>query len=141
MHHRRSRACGNARTTAGEVPPADCRGQKVSKRYLVVLLLSGSALAAHADTAIKPGHAAIASAHKLATAAGFETLAAGGNAFDAAVTVAATLSVVEPQSSGIGGGGLFLLHRVGDGKKDKDVNDKDVMVDARETAPAAVDAK
>jgi gamma-glutamyltranspeptidase / glutathione hydrolase len=113
----------------------------VSKRYLVVLLLSGSALAAHADTAIKPGHAAIASAHKLATAAGFETLAAGGNAFDAAVTVAATLSVVEPQSSGIGGGGLFLLHRVGDGKKDKDVNDKDVMVDARETAPAAVDAK
>lgn len=81
----------------------------------------------------KPGHAAIASAHTLATEAGFEVIAAGGNAFDAAVAVAAALSVVEPQSSGIGGGGLFLLHRAADGKE--------VMVDARETAPAAVDAK
>src|SRR5581483_11398112 len=62
-----------------------------------------------------------------------EVLAKGGNGFDAAVAVAAALSVVEPQSSGIGGGGLFLLHRASDGK--------DVMVDARETAPAAVDPK
>jgi gamma-glutamyltranspeptidase/glutathione hydrolase len=81
----------------------------------------------------RPGRAAIASAHTLATQAGFEALAAGGNAFDAAVAVAATLAVVEPQSSGIGGGGLFLLHRAADGKE--------VMVDARETAPAAVDAR
>jgi len=81
----------------------------------------------------KPGQAAIASAHKLATAAGFEVLGEGGNAFDAAVAVAAALSVLEPQSSGIGGGGLFLLHRASDGKE--------TMVDARETAPAAVDAK
>jgi gamma-glutamyltranspeptidase/glutathione hydrolase len=81
----------------------------------------------------KPGRAAIASAHKLATDAGFEVLAEGGNAFDAAVAVAAALSVVEPQSSGIGGGGLFLLRRASDGKE--------TMVDARETAPAAVDAK
>ncbi len=43
------------------------------------------------------------------------------------------LSVVEPQSSGIGGGGMFLLHRASDGK--------DIFIDARETAPAAVDAK
>jgi gamma-glutamyltranspeptidase/glutathione hydrolase len=81
----------------------------------------------------RPGEAAIASAHRLATEAGFETLAAGGNAFDAAVTVAATLGVVEQQSSGIGGGGLFLLHRAADGFE--------TMVDARETAPAAVDAR
>jgi gamma-glutamyltranspeptidase/glutathione hydrolase len=80
----------------------------------------------------KPGHAAIASAHKLATAAGFEVLAEGGNGFDAAVAVAAALSVLEPQSSGIGGGGFFLLRRASDGKE--------VLVDARETAPAAVDA-
>ncbi len=78
-------------------------------------------------------HAAIASAHTLATAAGFEVLGQGGNAFDAAVAVAAALSVVEPQSSGIGGGGLFLLRRASDGKE--------VMIDARETAPAAVNAK
>lgn len=86
-----------------------------------------------AQAADKPPRAAIASAHKLATAAGFEVLAHGGNAFDAAVAVAAALSVVEPQSSGIGGGGLFLLHRASDGKQ--------VMIDARETAPAAVDSK
>jgi gamma-glutamyltranspeptidase/glutathione hydrolase len=80
-----------------------------------------------------PGRAAIASAQTLATAAGFEALDMGGNAFDAAVAVAATLSVVEPQSSGIGGGGLFLLRRASDGKE--------VMLDARETAPAAIDPK
>lgn len=86
-----------------------------------------------AHAADRPPHAAIASAHELATEAGFEALAEGGNAFDAAVAVASTLSVVEPQSSGIGGGGLFLLRRASDGKE--------VMVDARETAPAAVDMK
>ena len=96
-----------------------------------LLLLSVAAGAA--EPAQKPGHAAIASAHKLATEAGFEVLAAGGNAFDAAVAVAAALSVVEPQSSGIGGGGLFLLHRASDGR--------DVMIDAREAAPASTDPK
>lgn len=76
-----------------------------------------------------PGHAAIASAHPAATAAGFEVLSQGGNAFDAAVAVSAALSVVEPHSSGIGGGGFFLLHQAS--------NQASVFVDARETAPAA----
>jgi gamma-glutamyltranspeptidase/glutathione hydrolase len=81
----------------------------------------------------RPGHAAIASANFFATNAGFEVLAKGGNAFDAAVAVASTLSVVEPESSGIGGGFMGMLHRAADGK--------DVFLDARETAPAAVNSK
>ncbi len=81
----------------------------------------------------RPGHAAIASANFLATKAGLEVLAKGGNAFDAAVAVASTLSVVEPESSGIGGGFMAVLHRAKDGR--------DVFIDARETAPAAVDSK
>ncbi len=70
---------------------------------------------------------AIASAHPLATKTGLEILRQGGNAFDAAVTVTAVLAVVEPYSSGIGGGGFWLLHRASDGKQ--------IMIDGREMAP------
>jgi gamma-glutamyltranspeptidase/glutathione hydrolase len=75
-----------------------------------------------------PGHA-VATAHPLATAAALAILEQGGSAFDASVTASAVLSVVEPQSSGIGGGGFFLLHRAADAFE--------IMVDARETAPLA----
>ncbi len=77
-----------------------------------------------------PGHppgAAVASGHRLATEAGLQVLKEGGNAFDAAVAVSSTLAVVEPISSGLGGGGFFLLHDAKTGK--------DVMLDAREYAP------
>ena len=110
-------------------------------RHVVAIALvafCGSGVAAAAQTAaIAPAHpratvqtAAIASAHPLATAAGKAVLDRGGNAFDAAVAVAAALAVVEPYSSGLGGGGFFLLHREADGMQ--------TMVDAREKAPGAV---
>lgn len=86
--------------------------------FLLFVLLSNTAVAAQ--------QAAIASAHPLATDAGAKILRAGGNAFDAAVTISAVLYVVEPYGSGIGGGGFWLL-RTKDGRE--------VMVDGRETAP------
>ncbi|TWO72625.1 gamma-glutamyltransferase [Caenimonas sedimenti] len=83
----------------------------------------------------KPGWAtskfAVAAANPLATDAGYQVLKAGGSAIDAAIAVQMVLTLVEPQSSGIGGG-AFLLH----------FNGKDVEAfDGRETAPAAADEK
>lgn len=87
--------------------------------FFLTLLLAVPATAA-------PRLGAIASAHPLATEAGFEILAAGGNACDAAVAVSAALAVVEPVSSGIGGGGFYLIQRRGG---------QALFVDAREKAP------
>ncbi|PJK01777.1 gamma-glutamyltransferase [Lysobacteraceae bacterium NML03-0222] len=94
----------------------------------LVCVLLGSVQAREVSGTLPQG-AAIASAHHLATEAGFEMLAKGGNAFDAAVAVSAVLSVVEPISSGIGGGGFFLLHEAKSGRE--------VFIDARESAPEA----
>jgi gamma-glutamyltranspeptidase/glutathione hydrolase len=97
------------------------------KKYCAVLLLAAvfGISAVYADGT----RAAIASAHPLATAAGFEILDKGGNVFDAAVAVSATLAVVEPSGSGLGGGGYWLLHREQDGFE--------TMIDGREKAPLA----
>lgn len=82
------------------------------------------------QAASRPGQAAVASAHPAATVAGEETLAHGGNAFDAAVAVSAALAVVEPYSSGLGGGGFFLLRQAGEQPTYR-------FLDARERAPLA----
>ncbi len=107
-----------------------CRSLRRCGADVAIFTLS-IVLAGHAAVAGErvPPKSAIASAHPLATQAGLDMLAAGGNAFDAAVAVSAVLAVVEPASSGVGGGGFYLLHRASDGR--------DVMVDARETAPHA----
>lgn len=83
----------------------------------------------------KPGWAttkfAVAAANPLATDAGYQVLKAGGSAIDAAIAVQMVLTLVEPQSSGIGGG-AFLLH----------FNGREVEAfDGRETAPAGVDER
>jgi gamma-glutamyltranspeptidase/glutathione hydrolase len=79
----------------------------------------------------KPGWSAqrfmVAAANPLATEAGYRILQAGGSAVDAAVAVQMVLALVEPQSSGIGGG-AFLLHW--DGRQLQ-------ALDGRETAPMA----
>ncbi len=83
----------------------------------------------------KPGWAvrrmAVAAANPLASEAGFRVLQAGGSAVDAAVAVQMVLTLVEPQSSGMGGG-AFLLHW--DGQRVQ-------AWDGRETAPAAADER
>lgn len=73
----------------------------------------------------------VASAHPLATQAGYDVLAAGGTAADAAVAVQVMLGLVEPQSSGLGGG-AFLLYF------DKE-SGAITTYDAREKAPMAAD--
>ena len=93
------------------------------KKYFVILF----ALSLLACQQNSPPQHAVASAHPVATQAGIDILNQGGNAFDAAVAVSATLAVVEPYSSGMGGGGFWLLHRIADNKS--------VMIDGRETAP------
>jgi len=83
----------------------------------------------------KPGWAAtkfaVAAANPLATDAGYQVLKAGGSAIDAAIAVQMVLTLVEPQSSGIGGG-AFLLHSNGRAVE---------AFDGRETAPMAADEK
>lgn len=95
----------------------------------LLLVFCAAPLQARETSTQLPRQAAIASANSYATDAGLEVLSQGGNAFDAAVAVSATLGLVEPESSGLGGGGLMLLHLAADGR--------DVFIDARERAPLA----
>ena len=88
-------------------------------KYVQVALLLGavvlpvSAQPSNRNTATQPAvgkQGMISTAHPLATQAGLEILNAGGNAFDAAVAVAAALNVVEPMMSGMGGFGVVLMY-------------------------------
>ena len=72
----------------------------------------------------------VSTANPLATKAGKEILIQGGNAIDAAIAIQMVLNVVEPQSSGIGGGGFLLYFD----KKDSNL----IFYDGRETAPSQI---
>eukprot|EP00499_Haloplacidia_sp_CaronLabIsolate_P007757 CAMPEP_0196775342 /NCGR_PEP_ID=MMETSP1104-20130614/3967_1 /TAXON_ID=33652 /ORGANISM="Cafeteria sp., Strain Caron Lab Isolate" /LENGTH=313 /DNA_ID=CAMNT_0042145507 /DNA_START=8 /DNA_END=946 /DNA_ORIENTATION=+ len=73
--------------------------------------------------------AAVSSEHYLATRAGIQVLRNGGNAFDAAAVIQLVLGVVQPQSTGLGGGCMALLYKASDGSV--------VALDGREEAPAS----
>jgi len=97
-------------------------------RFLFALLVFVAGCA-HAREPVVAKHFMVAAAHPLAVEAGYEMLQRGGSALDAAVAVQAMLGLVEPESSGIGGG-AFLLYW---SERDKKLR----SYDGRETAPAA----
>ena len=105
---------------------AGCANAPTAWQYTVPVQPEGAT-----GSTAKPGWAprrdAVAAANPLATDAGRQVLRAGGSAVDAAIAVQMVLALVEPQSSGIGGG-AFLLHF--DGKATQ-------AFDGRETAPAS----
>ncbi len=109
------------------------------RAFVAALALSGCAAAqteteilnrsADADAPGAQGEAMIAAADPRAVEAGLEILRQGGTAADAAVAVQAVLGLVEPQSSGLGGGGFLVYY----GAETEDVT----VYDGRERAPAA----
>jgi gamma-glutamyltranspeptidase/glutathione hydrolase len=107
-------ACGNRADPAAEAP-----GDGAD---------AATPVAAVAAAEVPPREAMVTTANPYATQAGVDILEAGGNAVDAAIAAHLVLGLVEPQSSGIGGGGFMLIHDVDSGETR--------VVDGRETAPA-----
>ncbi|NMJ43977.1 gamma-glutamyltransferase [Roseomonas sp. JC162] len=97
----------------------------ILRRAILLLLLLTGVAAAQAPARRQM----VAAGHPLAAEAGLEMLRAGGSAVDAAVATQMVLTLVEPQSSGIGGGALLLHFQGGSGRI--------VAWEGREAAPAA----
>lgn len=101
------------------------------RRALIWAVLGVSALISGCTaTGQLPRQHMISTANPLASAAGRDILRAGGSAVDAAIAAQAVLTLVEPQSSGIGGGAFLMHFRKSDGRVE--------AFDGRETAPAAI---
>lgn len=101
----------------------------------VLLALSAVLLSPVAEArrpAPRPSPGMVSAADPRAVAAGVEILRAGGSATDAAIATMLALGVVEPQSSGIGGGSFWVRHAAGGALS---------TIDAREAAPAAADGR
>src|SRR5262249_7566192 len=99
--------------------------------FLSAPLVLPSALALSTQSAvaasIEAKHGAVAAEHRLASAAGVEILQRGGNAMDAAVAAALATGVVNPSSSGLGGGGFVVFWNAR--------RERAATIDFRETAP------
>ncbi len=107
---------------------------RIIQRLLAAALLFCGTVAAAADITrdARGRNGMVAAAHPLASRVGVEILQAGGNAVDAAVAVSFALSVVEPNASGIGGGGFMLIWLA--------ETDQAVFIDFREKAPGKATA-
>lgn len=99
------------------------------QRLIFCLAALVTLAAAQASEAQTNGMAGVGAANPIAVEAGLEILRAGGTAVDAAVAVQTMLGLVEPQSSGLGGGGFLMYYHAATGKL--------TMLDGRETAPRA----
>ena len=105
------------------------------RAFIITVGLVGAAAAlvhavpAEAGEAVRAERHMIAAANPLAAQAGLDILRQGGSAVDAAIAAQMVLNLVEPQSSGIGGGGFMLTSSAADGTVR--------AYDGRETAPAA----
>ena len=99
------------------------------RRAAAAALFVFVASCAHAPEGARANRFVVAAAHPLAAEAGYTVLKRGGTALDAAIAVQMVLGLVEPESSGIGGG-AFLLYW---SEKDRSLR----SYDGRETAPAA----
>jgi gamma-glutamyltranspeptidase / glutathione hydrolase len=106
----------------------------MSAACAMLATLSGGWLVVGAPAAVGAGAGGgmVAAGQPIAAAAGAQMLAQGGNAIDAAIATSATLGVVEPFASGIGGGGFLLAYRADTGDL--------LALDCRETAPASASA-
>ena len=114
------------------------RKTALSATILALAAISTPSFALSADQAVRPVEAPaaqpargpfVAAANPLAAEAGMKILRAGGSAVDAAVAIQATLSLVEPQSSGLGGGAFMMVY---------DATTAELhSYDGREMAPAA----
>src|SRR5476651_693759 len=138
-----ARGPGRALLYSGE---SMLRLKTLARSVALLTLLTASSLPAHAQRAtpdaapeIATGYSSktgwtaqkymMAAANPLATEAGYQMLKRGGSSIDAAIATQMVLTLVEPQSSGIGGGSFLMYY---DGKHVE-------SYDGRETAPAAAD--